>query len=476
MRVGFSIILITMSLLTGLEALAFISYPSSRLGLPERFETHAKSSPWKGHLRFTGSHFMTDQRTASESENYGYLGGSLDYRSKSETFDWAANAIFEGSINPEHELYYGVPELFVRLTEEKNNVQVSVGRQIRTWSEFDRRLGLGIWQPQLRWDYLNPIQQGLTGAFFDMDAQPLHVMLFASPIFLPDQGPQFRLNNGRFESSSRWFWQPQTRLRLGEESSNLYYEMDAPRPEEIVMNPSLGGMIEINPVGPFQFQMAYAFKPMNQFFIGIECTGCVDPLTTDGTAQIHPSVVNHHVFTAESSWEHEDDKFLLSWTIDRPVDPKIPKDWWAGTELKPVHIPAVAYERRFSILSRSLILGVDYFQEVSAGSSIGGGDPSRSVESSVDRYSFADLLSVNGSLRLFGQSKTSLTWTVRYSYSTQEKGSWLNSRMTYRKNALEGFLAVDVLGSLTDPLSPDAGLFSRYRSNDRVYGGVGYVF
>lgn len=430
----------------------------------------------EGSLKFTGSHFMTEQRTSFESENYGYIGAHLDYRDHSGNFDWASDLIFEGSVNEGEELYYGAPELFVRLTEDDNHVEVTIGRQKRSWSQLDQRFNLGVWQPQLRWDYLNPVQQGLTGAFFDMDVNPLHVTLFASPIFLPDQGPQFRLKDGRFESPSRWFWQPQTRLRLGEDSSNLFYELETPPVDKLVMNSSLGGMMEVDPVGPLHVQLAYAFKPMNQFFIGIECTGCVDPVTSDGTAKIHPLVVNHHVLTAESSWITEDDRLIFSWTVDRPVDPKIPNDWWAGTELRPIYIPGVIYERKLALFSKPITLGVDYFQEIKGGSPVGGGELSHSVESSSDRYSFDDLFSVSGSVRLLSTLRTSLNWSVRYSYSFKERGSWLNSRLSYRKENLESFVAFDVLGSETDPLSPDAGLFSRYRSNDRVYGGFGFVF
>src|SRR5690606_14688182 len=128
----------------------------------------------------------------------------FDYRDRKGNFDWATEFIFEGSVHQAEELYVGLPEMYARLTDDDNQVQVTIGRQRRNWSQLDQRIGLGIWQPQLRWDFLNPIQQGLTGAFFDMDVEPLHVTLFASPVFLPDQGPHFRLKNGRFESPNRW--------------------------------------------------------------------------------------------------------------------------------------------------------------------------------------------------------------------------------------------------------------------------------
>lgn len=448
----------------------------STLRLPKRLVRQKSSDVFNGGLRLSGSHFLTDKRTPSESTNYSYFGGAFKYQDKKSDFDWVVDGVFDVSLNEAEEVYYGLPEFFLRLTDDDSQVQVSVGRQKRAWSDFDQRMALGVWQPQLRWDYLNPIQQGLTGAFFDLDVEPLKLTLFASPVFLPDQGPQFRLRDGRFESPNRWFWQPQTKIRFGGESSNLFYELETPKIEEVVMNPSLGGMMQVDPVGPLHVQMAYAYKPMNQFFLGIECSGCVDPVTVDSTARIHPIVVNHHVLSLESSWIQQESRMLFSWTVDRPVEPSIPEDWWAGTELRPVSIPGVSYERDFSIFSKSLKIGLDYFREIRSGEPVGSGELVTNVESSSDRYSFEDLLSVSGKLQLFSGLRRSLTLTTKYAYSFEEKGSWLSSKISYLKDQREVYFGFDVLGSNTDPLSSEAGLFSRYRTNDRVYGGLGFVF
>jgi len=446
---------------------------SSSLELPGRL-LRQKPKRFSGSLTLTGTHYLTEKRTPSESENYGFLSGELRYKNKKGGFDWAADAVAEVSADQAREAYYGVPELFARLTDDDSGVRVTVGRQKRSWSELDQKFHLGIWQPQLRWDYLNPIQQGLTGVFLDTDFQPLHVTLFASPVFIPDQGPQFRMEDGRFVSENRWFWKPQTHLRLGEESSNLFYEMNTPRVEDIVMNPSLGGMMRVDPEGPLALQLAYAYKPMNQFFIGYECSQCVDLATLDGTARIHPMVVNHHVFTSEVSWTRTQDRFLFSWTVDRPNDPKIPQDW-GGSDLRPVYIPGVSYERKGEILYRPVRFGVGYFQEIK-GSRIVTGELGGEVESSADRYSFQDLLGFSGQVNFYSSLLRSFDLSTRYAYSFKEDGGWLNVKLVYRVGSLETSFGFDLLGSRTDPLSANAGLFSRYRSNDRVYAGVGFVF
>jgi len=446
---------------------------SSFLKLSERF-VKSEKKVYAGNVGLKTTQFLSEKRSNSESETYGYFGGNFLFSDKKGNFDWSTELIFDLSLDNAREFYYGAPEMFVRLTDDDSQVKVSVGRQKRTWSQLDETLGLGVWQPQLRWDYLNPIQQGLTGAFFDMDLKGLELTLFASPLFLPDQGPQFQIEDGRFESANRWFWKPQNQIRLGADSSNLFYELETPKVEEIVMNPSLGGMMKVDPEGPLEVQLAYAYKPMNQLFVGFECSSCVDPVTGDGTARIHPKIVNHHVFTAESRWVREGDHFLFSWMVDRPNDPDIPKDW-GGSELRSVSIPGVGYERKMSLFNYPMTFQTYYFQELK-GERIGDGDLSSEVESSSDRYSFDDLLSVSLLAKLRQLRSSSLELQTKYAYSFKEQGSWLSAQLTFQRDSLSTHIGFDILGSEQDPSAPGAGLFSRYRSNDRIYGGFGFVF
>ena len=65
---------------------------------------------------------------------------------------------------------------------------------------------------------------------------------------------------------------------------------------------------------------------------------------------------------------------------------------------------------------------------------------------------------------------------ARYSYSVPEKGGWLSAGLDWANGPLTWSLGLDFLGSDTPADSPNAGLYTRYRENDRVFGGVNYVF
>src|SRR5690606_4020253 len=96
-----------------------------------------------GSLSLTGNQFLTEKRTPEQSDAYGYLRGSLATQGRNGSFDWSASGLIESSSQPSEEFYFGVPELFARLTDDDSQVQVSVGRQKRTWSQLDSDLNLG---------------------------------------------------------------------------------------------------------------------------------------------------------------------------------------------------------------------------------------------------------------------------------------------------------------------------------------------
>jgi len=94
--------------------------------------------------------------------------------------------------------------------------------------------------------------------------------IFTSPLFLPDQGPNYQLNNGQFTSSNRWFMEPQSRVAMfgGSRQAPLYFEIDQPSEEQIIMNSSFGLGVSYQSSSPFWFAANYAYKPQNQIHLG----------------------------------------------------------------------------------------------------------------------------------------------------------------------------------------------------------------
>ena len=183
---------------------------------------------------------------------------------QSPGFNYKLEPVVQGAFQASTEFYVGVPEVYVQPRKIAPGFSLTIGRQKRLWSRLDQEFNLGIWQPQLRWDYLQPMQQGLTGVFFDWSlSSALRFSFFTSPLFLPDQGPQFRLRDGHFASANRWFAPPQSRVQLFENTpyasaAPLYFKLERPSEEDIVMHSSFGFSMYYQATGPFWSQVSYA--------------------------------------------------------------------------------------------------------------------------------------------------------------------------------------------------------------------------
>ncbi len=175
----------------------------------------AKSGASYLDLNLQQNRYLGGVQHSAQSSNYTLLAADLNLEHESKGLRAKFNPVGQGAFEYQDEFYFGVPEIYIEPKRLAPGFSMAVGRQKRHWSRLDEEFNLGIWQPQLRWDYLNPTQEGLTGLFFDLKvSESWKVTFFTSPLNIPDQGPQFKLREGQFESSNRWFVQPQSRLQL----------------------------------------------------------------------------------------------------------------------------------------------------------------------------------------------------------------------------------------------------------------------
>ncbi len=459
------------------------------LGCATLFGANVSAKPGTSYLdlNLQQNRYLGGVQHSAQTSNYTLLAADLNLESESDAFHAKFNPIAQGAFEFQDETYFGVPEIYFEPRRLARHFRMTVGRQKRTWSRLDEEFNLGIWQPQLRWDYLDPVQQGLTGLFFDVEASSsLTVTLFTSPVNIPDQGPQFQLREGRFESSNRWFVQPQSRMQLfqGTRFSGdvpLYFELNKPAEEDIIMHSSFGLAARYqNDKSPFWIQASYAYKPRNQIHLGIECANCVNigaAPPVEITARIHTKIIKHHVATLESGFTRTDDQGWISVTGDVPNSSGMPESY----EEAPLNSAIVAglgyrhYIRRW--IRRPSWLGYSYMHSWEIKKDRAGGlVPDDQVESSLDRYPFREVAALDWTVQITQLARSRFRLRTRYSYSIPEQGGWLSGALEWQRDQLTFLIGADVLGAEVDANSSDAGLFSRYRANDRFYGGMSYVF
>ena len=436
-------------------------------------------------LKLRELRYLGDAQQSAQLQSYTILSGDLNIETQSPGFNYKMEPVFQGAIEAPTEMYFGIPEFYVQPRKIAPGFNLTIGRQRRLWSRLDEEFNLGIWQPQLRWDYLQPVQQGLTGVFFDWSlSSALRFSFFTSPLFLPDQGPQFSLKDGHFRTANRWFSPPQSRVDLFPNTplasaAPLYFKLQRPSEEDIVMHSSFGFAVNYQSAGPFWSQFSYAYKPRNQIHLGIECANCasIPNGNIEITAVLHPKIVNHNVITWEGGFDRVDDKGWLSLTGDAPLKSGFPSAY-AEAPLNSMVIAGFGYQHYVrpwfglpSWLEYSYMRIFEFKRK-----SDNGLVPDDSVQSSLDRYPYSEVAAIDWRILFTQKQRRRLQFRNRYTYSFPERGGWWSSNLEWTDGPWSYGLGGDVLGAAVDPNSAEAGMFSRYRANDRVHAGVRYVF
>lgn len=436
-----------------------------------------------GSLSLSRSTFLSESPTLDQRGDFSYVGANLQdtIEFKNSKFVVKANGLFAPGSKTER--YFAVPEFYYQAgrqnnEQEKAKVTFSVGRKIETWSDFDEQWKLGIWQPQARWDYIHPETQGLTGFFLDVQVAPqVRMTALYSPLFIPDQGPGFKLQDGVFESDNRWFLAPQPKLILNEVNSPIHYTLDRPRAWDVVNQQ--GGALKLE-VGDFEqgtwIRAAYANMPSNQLHLGIEPQKSIQVATADLTyVTIHPLVVRHEVASLEAGVRGEKSAATISYTIDNPSKPELPAIWEESI-LRKTRFLGVSVERKLPVglVKRSTLKGLYLKRWDDGEKTAASGVVGDQVESSLDRFPYEEMAGIEWSGRFWNTVRRDLQVGVRYLYSIPERGALLTSFLALKTSReWQWNLGFDVIGA---PGSGTRGLMGRYRSNDRVIGGVSYVF
>lgn len=451
-------------------------------------KNHTNSSPLMTHkslsLSLGQSYYLSRHadsgRGESQQRTYQYTDvslGALYFRplSSDQGFWGKAEALLDSSINVRNEFYYGVPELYAGYGQGDH--QVVVGRKKEPWSHFDEDWSMGIWQPNLRWDYLNPVSQGLTGAFYYFRRPEVQWTFFVSGVFLPDQGPNFEIVDGNIRSNNPWFWRPQSAASVFNQDTPIYYELRMPAEREIVFQESVAGRLRLGLEDEGAWvQMAYANKPMNQIHLGIHAFHRNDLDRVQ--AIIYPQSVRHQLLTLESGWQEEEWSGWLSLTAETPEESGVPVGWlesplnesyFAGATFRHLlfggrggqHWLKWAYLHRWERERVRPTTGLDV----------------DSVESSLGRFPHQRVVSLEWGGELGHLASRLFKGGMRYMSSFSDEGSLLTSWANYEvRQNLSFELMLDILGAREQEASRTTGLMSRYRSHDRIVGGLRYVF
>lgn len=367
--------------------------------------------------------------------------------------------------------YISVPEAFASTLNP--NYKVRVGRHLETWSSLDDYWTLGLWQPRFRWDYLEEETQGLTGVFFtyyEPEAEvPVHLTLFGTPISIPEQSAPFDIVNGNCKTSSPWFDCPASSVIIFNQPTEIKYRLDIPPISSLVSNWGAGAALRLGSENSTFARFSYAYKPMNQVLLAYE--GRLDLSTLALPAVIHPRIVYHEIATLEGGHRFANGfRVLASITKERPIRDYTPPDW-NTQEAAPAWISGILARLPVSKHTsfEASVLHRDGGNAEDQGQFVG------QVGSVFEpRYSFHNALSATVRSSIMESWIPYFLSSARFVWDHDFDGNILSTDFRFLpQRPLRFQVGFDILGSRA---TSNVDFIARYQRNDRIRGGVEYVF
>lgn len=430
-------------------------------------------------LQLRQTDYLTGANASGQFDRYSNLLTNYRAYYQSDVFQVGSEVRLILPFTESTETHISVPNLYGSLMPwGDEGLEFTAGRKRFVWSRFDEQWGLGIWQPQLRWDYVNPEAQGLTGLFAHHESKKFRLLAYASPIFLPDQNPRFNIKDGQIESSNRWFRPPVSQLQIENGIDSIEYVVEKPSIEEVVVQDrwSYALSLAAGDIDDGIWALAsYAEKPLNQLHLGIDPTQVLNISSGKFTPIVHPVVVYHKLATVEAGYSGVDTHSWLSVTWEKPEAPDIPAHWEQSELSKALYTSANLAHRLPGRLSRtkltwSYLVRADEMAFNQRESVVEG-----QIDSSLQRFTFRNVGALQARSLWWATARSKFETVVRYLFSFEDNGEWLSFGLAYspQKNWTWN-LGFDLFGAPEETAAPS--FFGYYQGNDRIQGGLTYVF
>lgn len=419
-------------------------------------------------MRLFSDSFISPTFEAAEKTNYQFVGAQL----KSDTFSEAPFKMdVSGGVAIGAPLlnYLNISEFYLetRLSETEN---FYMGRKKMLWNELDARWDLGVWEPLFKWNPLNAESQGLTGIFWQVDKPYYTLLLFASPIYIPDQGPSFDIENGSFVKGNPWFRRPPESIRIWEEATAIDYTFEKPSETEVVLQNSFGMKLAFGDPQGLRGQLAYTYKPSNQLAIGYE--GNLNVAELKGAVNLQPQVFYHSLVGGDVSYKSDRLRVGVSGMYDKPSKDEIFEEKWTHPTFEDAVLVSPFVEWTNSYFGVALQHLEIYGGKVTEEGELA--NENRAPLMTRYPYQQATQLSVMGNFS-FKRTKKLIT-KVSYTHSEKNKFDLIRVSARFRLSGLWSFIG-EMQMVKAEPASQDnQNDIAQFENNDRLMLGAAYVF
>lgn len=239
--------------------------------------SQAAGSLWPS-LELKGVYFPSEDYENTSEKTFPFVGLSIRDSKDDFGLGYGVDATGNYAVTNSVLSYLNVRDLYLSyswLAGDADTVQkAQFGRIRKDWSLMDQTWNLGFFEPQMRWNSLDPERQGLTGFFYEIksdfnkDSQ-IKITVFGSPLFIPDQGPGFELKDGDFLDTNPWFIPPPRRVQFEDQIFEVDYTIEMPQISDILFQTSFGGMMRLEGSGWYS-QASAVSKPSHQLSLGFK--------------------------------------------------------------------------------------------------------------------------------------------------------------------------------------------------------------
>lgn len=265
-------------------------------------------------LELSGLSFISSDYDSSQ-KFFSFIGATLRTNEKKPDM-FMINLTGKYAVGNPVLSYLNIREVDIGFDVDETS-KIFVGRKMMNWSELDSKWNMGLYQPQFRWNPIDSETQGLTGLFWQKKQTNFSMRLFASPLYIPDQGPGYELKDGQFQNSNPWFQAPPQNIKFQGQLLPIDYEVNKPETTDVINQTSYGASLSLGENQGFFANLSGSYKPANQLALAYK--GVL--VTTRVRIDILPKVYYENIYSADVGFRDSWGQVLFSIIQTNPHNP-----------------------------------------------------------------------------------------------------------------------------------------------------------
>ncbi len=404
--------------------------------------------------------FLSPDYENTDKKSFGFVGATLKSDvNKPDPFMLNLTGVY--AVGESVLSYLNIREIYFSYQIDPNST-IHVGRKLFHWSSLDEDWNLGFFQPQFRWNPISPENQGMTGIFWEKNESLWGLTLFASPIYIPDQGPGYELKDGQFERSNPWFSNPPQNIRFQGQVYPIDYDIRRPETSDVVFQPVYAANFILGEKTGFFSNISGAYKPAHQLALAYKTI----LVTTRVRVDVTPKTYLENIYAADMGYR--DDWGLLQFSVlyTKPQSPAFE----AGYNV-PIIEESLSFGPKFVYKFRPFSLGLSYLDTVGGSVKETGPDVEADRASLTQRFLFRQALQLNVTYKDILFKKLLLESSAQYRQSTKDEFTEIRFRNRFDVRGPWSFWVDVILIETADKTVSNLGPF---RNLDQVWIGAGY--